>query len=327
MLVLDRKDVQELVPMHQAVELMKVAFRELSAGRSVSPLRSVVPVHDRAVTLVMPAYVPAAKALGFKVVSIFEENPQRDLPTINAMVCLLDGETGVPAAIMNGSYLTALRTGAVSGAATDLLAREESAHLVVIGAGAQGVTQAAAVAAVRPIERITVVARSAVSEERFRQAMAQDWPDLTDRLAFTDDASVVREADIVCAATTSRTPVFDANDIRPGTHVNGVGAFKPDMQEIPAELLQNATIVVDQVEAAMEEAGDFLIPIEKGELDRSRIGRELGQIVVGDAPARSSNDELTFFKSVGNAVQDVTVARHAVDAAQAAGRGQTVSLD
>jgi ornithine cyclodeaminase/alanine dehydrogenase-like protein (mu-crystallin family) len=155
MLVLTRNDVRQLVPMTDAIELMKLAFRELSAGRAESPLRSVVPVAEGAVTLLMPAYVPAANALGFKVVSVFEGNRDKDLPTISAMVCLLDESTGAPMAIISGAYLTALRTGAVSGAATDLLARDDARNLVVIGAGAQGVTQAAAVAAVRPIEKIT----------------------------------------------------------------------------------------------------------------------------------------------------------------------------
>ncbi|HYH10721.1 MAG TPA: ornithine cyclodeaminase, partial [Thermomicrobiales bacterium] len=148
MLVLNRGDIQTLVPMRDAIELMKVAFRELSAGRAQSPLRAVVPVDNRSVSLLMPAYVPGANALGFKVVSVFEDNRTKGLPTISAMVCLIDETTGVPAAIMNGAYLTALRTGAVSGAATDLLARGDASRLVVIGAGVQGVTQAAAVAAV-----------------------------------------------------------------------------------------------------------------------------------------------------------------------------------
>lgn len=327
MLVLNRRDVQQLVPMRDAIELMKLAFQELSAGRAESPLRSVVPVADGAVTLLMPAYVPAANALGFKVVSVFEENMSRGLPTISAMVCLLDEETGQPAAVMNGAYLTALRTGAVSGAATDFLAREDSKHLVVIGAGAQGVTQAAAVAAVRPIERITVVDLSPESLERYRQQIESDWPDLLDRMETTSDSSVVADADVICTATTSRKPVFSDAHVKPGTHINAIGAFKPDMQELPEETVSRATIVVDQVEAVLEEAGDVIIPIGKGTLDKGRIGRELGQIAAGEAPGRASLDEVTLFKSVGNAVQDVTVARRAVERAHATGAGQQVSID
>lgn len=327
MLVLTRNDIRQLVPMPDAIELMKLAFQELSAGRAESPLRSVVPVADGAVTLLMPAYVPAAKALGFKVVSVFEGNRDKDLPTISAMVCLLDESTGAPTAIMNGAYLTALRTGAVSGAATDLLARDDARNLVVIGAGAQGVTQAAAVAAVRPIEKITVVDLSEESLERYRRHIAEDWPDLLDRLEVTSDSSVVAQADVICTATTSRKPVFADRDVKLGTHINAIGAFTPEMQELPEETVARATIVVDQVEAVLEEAGDFIIPIGKGTLDRNRIQRELGQIVAEEAPGRSTVDEITLFKSVGNAVQDVTVARRAVERAIETGAGQQVSID
>jgi ornithine cyclodeaminase len=327
MLVLTRNDVRQLVPMPDAIELMKLAFQELSAGRAESPLRSVVPVADGSVTLLMPAYVPAAKALGFKVVSVFEGNRDKELPTISAMVCLLDESTGAPTAIMNGAYLTALRTGAVSGAATELLARDDARNLVVIGAGAQGVTQAAAVAAVRPIEKITVVDLSEESLERYRRHIAEDWPDLVDRLEVTSDSSVVAQADVICTATTSRKPVFSDGDVKPGTHINAIGAFTPEMQELPEETVARATIVVDQVEAVLEEAGDFIIPIGKGTLDRNRIQRELGQIVAEEAPGRSTLDEITLFKSVGNAVQDVTVARRAVERAIETGAGQQVSID
>jgi ornithine cyclodeaminase/alanine dehydrogenase-like protein (mu-crystallin family) len=327
MLILDRNDIRTLVPMRDAIELMKVAFRELSAGRAESPLRSSVPVADGAVMLLMPAYVPAEGALGFKMVSVFEGNREKGIPTISAMVCLVDDQTGAPAALMNGAYLTALRTGAVSGAATDLLARPDAKNLVVIGAGAQGVTQAAAVAAVRPIEKITVVDVFEDSLARYRDAIASDWPDLADRVETTTDSSVVRDADVICTSTTSRKPVFKDSDVKPGTHINGIGAFTPEMQELPPELVARATLVVDQVHAVLEEAGDFIIPIEQGMLDRETVTRELGQLVASEAPGRSSDDEITLFKSVGNAVQDVTVARRAVTRARETGAGQEVSID
>jgi ornithine cyclodeaminase len=277
--------------------------------------------------LLMPAFVPAAGALGFKMVSVFEGNRDKGLPTISAMVCVVDEETGAPAAIMNGAYLTALRTGAVSGAATDLLARPDAKNLVVIGAGAQGVTQAAAVAAVRPIEKITVVDLSEDSLQRYKEDIARDGPELADRVETSSDASVVRDADVICTATTSRRPVFKDSDVKPGTHVNGIGAFTPEMQELPPELVARATLVVDQIHAVLEEAGDFIIPIANGQLDKARVDRELGQVAAGEAPGRASDDEITLFKSVGNAVQDVTVARRAVTQALATGAGREVSID
>lgn len=329
MLALSRSDLRRLVSMPEAIELMKVAFAELSAGRATSPVRTVIEVNrDPSAMLMMPAFVPAASSLGFKVVSFFGGNAGRGLPTIHALVCLLDHESGVPLAIMEGGYLTALRTGAVSGAATDLLARPDARTLTVIGAGVQGVTQAAAVCAVRPIERILVVDARPEAFPRYRESIERDWPDLADRIETTTDAhAAVRAADVVCTATTSMQPVFADADLRPGTHINGVGAFTPEMQEVPPETVVRATIVVDAVEAALAEAGDLIIPLRGGLIRESDISRELGTVAAGRAAGRTSEGEITFFKSVGNAVQDVVVARRAVDRARESGTGATIDLD
>ncbi len=328
MRALTRAELRRLVPMTDAIEMMKVAFAELSAGRVASPLRTVLPLHDGAAdALYMPAYVPALGALGVKVVSVFSGNPSRGLPLIHALVCLTDPETGEPLAILDGTYLTALRTGAASGAATDLLARPGSRVLVTFGAGAQGVTQVAAVCAVRPIERVVAVDIDEAALVRLRETLRRDWPEVTDRVETTTDAgAAVREADVVCTATTSRTPVFDDADLRPGTHVNAVGAFTPEMQEIPAAAVARATVVVDAVEAALAEAGDLIVPLREGLIGRDHLARELGMVVLGAEPARTGADEVTLFKSVGNAVQDVVVARRAVGRAGEAGGGTTFDL-
>jgi ornithine cyclodeaminase len=314
--------------MAEAVELMKIAFRELSAGRASAPLRSVVEAGaSDSVVLTMPGFVPAERALGVKIVSFFAGNSKRDLPTIHALVYLVDHETGVPVGIMEGGYVTALRTGAVSGAATDLLARPDARTLAVIGAGVQGVTQAAAVCAVRPIERIIAVDRRTEALPRFVESVRRDWPELADRLETTDDAAAaVRAADVICTATTSRAAVFADADLRPGTHINAVGAFTPEMQEIPEATVVRATVVVDNVDACLAEAGDLLKPLEQGLIDRMHFARELGQVVAGSAPGRTSDDEVTFFKSVGNAVQDVVVARRAIDRATELGIGTKIDL-
>ncbi|MGH2533988.1 MAG: ornithine cyclodeaminase family protein [Thermomicrobiales bacterium] len=327
MLVLSRADLRQLVSMREAVELMKIAFRELSAGRAVSPLRTAIDIADAGgTTLLMPAYVPAASALGVKVVSVFGGNRDRGLPTIHALVCLVDAETGVPTAIMDGGYITALRTGAVSGAATDLLARPDARVVVVIGAGAQGVTQAVAVATVRPIERIIAVDVTEEQLERYREAMARDWPEFAGVVETTTDVAIVQEADVICTATTSRQPVFADGDLRPGTHINAVGAFTPEMQELPAATVARASIVVDSTEAVLAEAGDLIIPMRQGLIDRNRLSRELGMLVAGEVPGRANVQEITLFKSVGNAIQDVVVARRAVDQATAAGMGTTIEI-
>jgi ornithine cyclodeaminase len=260
-------------------------------------------------------------------VNVFRNNPARGLPAIHALVMLVDTETGLPAAIMDGAYLTALRTGAVSGAAADLLAREDSHTLAVIGAGAQGVTQIAAICAVRPIERVIAVDISEASLERLKAGIRQDWPDLIDRVEVsTDAAEAVRQADIVCTATTSQKPVFADSDLKPGTHVSGVGAYTPQMQEIPAETVVRATVVVDAIDAALEEGGDLIIPLNQGLVTRDHFSRELGMLVNGEVTGRTYGDEITFFKSVGNAVQDVVVAKLAVERARERGVGLEIDL-
>jgi ornithine cyclodeaminase/alanine dehydrogenase-like protein (mu-crystallin family) len=328
MLVLNRSEVRELVPMPEAIALMKTAFAELSAGRTVSPLRTVISLEDRAGdALFMPALVPAMDALGLKTVSVFRRNPERGLPVIHAIVGLVDPETGQPLAIMDGTYLTALRTGAVSGAAADVLARPESRVLAAIGAGAQGVTQIAAVCAIRPIERVIAVDVNEGALSRLRETLEREWPGIAERLETTTDAgAAVRQADVICTATTSTTPVFRDEDVRPGTHISAVGAYTPEMQELPAETVARATVVVDAVEAALAEAGDLIIPLNEGRVTRDHFARELGMVVSGNAPGRTSDEEVTLFKSVGNAVQDVVVAKRAVERARERGIGTEIEL-
>lgn len=328
MLALTRNDLRQLVSMRDAIDLVKTAFLELTEGRAIVPLRSSIEVTPGSATmLLMPAYLPGLPALGFKTISIFQENRERGLPVGNAMVCMVDPETGVPTALMNGAYLTALRTGAVSGASSELMAREDSKNLVVIGAGTQGVTQAAAVCEVCDIEKVTVVYRREASYHAFREAIAEDWPDLQERLTGTDDAeSAVREADIICAATTSKTPVFENSWVREGTHVSGVGSFTSQMQEVPTDFVARARVVVDMKEHALEEAGDLIVPISQGVVSDGHILGELGEVVSGKVTPRENDAQVTFFKSVGNAVQDMAVGSTAVLRALEQGIGQDIDL-
>lgn len=328
MRALSRSDLRQAVPMRAAVELMKVAFRELSAGRAISPVRSVVQIGDpNAMMLSMPGYVASEDAAGIKIVSFFGNNAGTEHPVIHALVYMIDSATGAPLGVMEGGYVTALRTGAVSGAATDLLARPESSTLAVVGIGVQGVTQAAAVCAVRPITKIIGVDLRPEAHQRFVDNLRRDWPDVTAEIVTTTSADeAVAEADVICCATTAREPVFNDAAVRPGTHINAVGAFTPEMQEVPPATLARATIVVDQVAACEEEAGDLLKATIAGAITHADWTRELGQIVAGEAPARTSADEITFFKSVGNSVQDVVVGKRALDRAAELNLGATLNL-
>jgi alanine dehydrogenase len=305
--ILSRTDVREALSMAAAIEAVEAAFVQLSAGKAEMPVRASLPVerHD-GVTLFMPAYLEDDDRMAVKIVSVFSQNPERGLPLIHALVVVVDATTGAPAAVMEGGYLTALRTGAASGAATDLLAREDARTSAIFGAGVQGRTQLEAVCAVRPIEAAWVYDLNPDQARAYADEMAAQLGIVVE-VAETP-AEALAEADVVCTATTSSTPVFDDGDVRPGTHINAVGAYTPEMQEIPAATVLRAKVVIDELESSLAEAGDLIIPIEAGMMTEERIHAELGEIAAGQKVGRVSADEVTLFKSVGVAVQDAAVA-------------------
>lgn len=324
--VLSREDVRRALPMRQAIEEMKRAFAQLSQGQALVPLRVSLPVErHNGVTLFMPGYLGADDRMAVKIVSVFNDNPSKGLPLIHALVVVVDATTGRPAAVMDGTYLTALRTGAASGAATDLLAREDASVAAVFGAGAQGRTQLEAVCAVRPIRSAWVYDIDPERAAAYAEEMA-DRLGLPVRVAASP-AEAVRRADVVCTATTSASPVFDDADLRAGTHINAVGAYTPQMQEVPAETVKRAKVVIDHREASLAEAGDLIFPLQQGLISKDHIWAELGEIAAGLKPGRTDPGEITLFKSVGVAVQDVAAAAAVLEAAEGMGLGVEVPLE
>ena len=326
--VLTRADVQQAVSMAQAIEAVKSAFAQLSAGHANVPLRTQVPVpRHEGVTLFMPAYLEDMDSLTVKVVSVFSNNPRQGLPTIHALVLVVDAATGAPMAVMDGTYLTALRTGAAAGAATDLLARRNAAHVAILGAGTQGRTQLLGVCEVRQVTRVHVYdALRARAEEYVTEMKARGGRVPTDIAVSGSSAEAVADADIVCTATTSTTPVLRDADLKLGVHINGIGAYTPQMQEVDEATVARARIVVDSRPACLAEAGDLIIPLRKGLITEQSIHAELGEIVLGRKAGRENERQVTFFKSVGNAVQDAAVARLALQAAEKQGLGTKVEL-
>jgi len=325
--VLSKQDVQRAVPMRKAIEIVKGAFAQLSAGKAVVPLRTQLPVErHEGVTLFMPAYLSESDDLGVKIVSVFPRNLEIGLPTIFALVVVVEAATGRPVAVMDGTYLTALRTGAASGAATELLARQDAKVAAIFGAGAQGRTQLLAVCEVRDIERAWVYDVNPQAAERYAQEMGGQGRVPADLRVASSPAEAVREADVLCTATTSQTPVFADADLKPGVHINAVGSFTPEMQEIPEQTVGRARLVVGSREGCLAETGDLIIPIRKGLITEDDIYAELGEIAAGIRPGRESAGEITLFKSVGNAVQDVSVAKRVMEAAQRLGLGVEVEL-
>jgi alanine dehydrogenase len=326
--VLSQHDVRQAVSMAQAIKIVKGAFAQLSAGKAVVPVRTQLEVtgHE-GITLFMPAYLQKSDDLGVKIVSVFPRNLEMGLPTIHALVAVVDAETGRPAAVMDGTYLTALRTGAASGAATDLLARMDARVAAVFGAGVQGRTQLEAVCQVRDIEKAWIYDVNREAAERYAAEMRERGGRIPgDITVASSPTKAVREADVVCTATTATSPVFADVDLKTGVHINAIGAFTPEMQEVPEDTVKRALLVVDSREACWAEAGDLIIPRYKGLISESNIHAELGEIAAGTMGGRESDEEVTFFKSVGNAVQDVSVARKVLEEASRLGLGLEVEL-
>jgi ornithine cyclodeaminase/alanine dehydrogenase-like protein (mu-crystallin family) len=315
--------------MKETIEAMKQAFASLSDGKAQVPLRTrlQVPSQD-GTSLFMPSYVQTndASALAVKVVSLFPHNPSRGLAYIQAAVLVLDPETGRPDALLEGSLITALRTGAAGGAAIDLLARPESHILAVFGAGVQGRTQLEAACSVRKIETAFIFDPDPKRSQSFVAEMAGRGPITQDLRVAQNPTEAVRNADIICTATTAMKPVFANGDLKAGTHITGIGSYTPNMQEIPEETVERALVFVDSHSATLAEAGDLIIPLQAGRFDVTHISNELGELVLGRKVGRSSSEQITFFKSVGVAVQDAMAAHLALENAERLKLGQQVDF-
>jgi len=315
--ILKGEEVRKALPMKAAIERVRLAYGQFSSGKATMPLRTRLNT-DKGVTLLMPAFLHQSRDLAVKVVSVYGDNPKLGLPTVSATVLVLDPDTGMPRAFMDGDSLTALRTGAAGGVATDLLAGKDARNVALFGAGVQGRAQLEAVLTVRKIASVSVydpveaAAKQLVAEIR-------KWSDAPDAHIADTPQAAVRDADIIITASTSKTPLFDDADLKPGVHITGVGSFTPEMQEIPAATVHRARVVVDSREACRAEAGDI---IQSG----ADIHAELGEIINGDAPGRTEADQITFFKSVGLAVQDAVTASAVLAAAEKEDLGILIDL-
>ena len=322
--ILSRAVVERAISMKEAINLMRDGFVALSEGRVDVPIRLNMPLgQDSGRALFMPVYGPDYGQLGLKVVTVQPGNPARNLPFIHAVVMVSDAVTGAPLAIMDGEHITALRTGAGSGLATDLLALPEASVVGIFGAGVQARTQLEAVCAVRPIETVYIFGRSMDTAQAIAREASERFGI---HAAVAEDPGLLKECEIICTATTSLTPVFAPEHVRPGCHINGIGSYRPDMAEIHPDTVAQAKVVVDQREACLSEAGDLLLPIEAGRFTSDHIYAELGEIANGTMEGRTSPTEITFFKSVGNAVQDLVVASRLTALAQAQDLGVEVEL-
>lgn len=303
MRVVGAEELRAALSMRRAIDALEAAFRDLEPD-AAGPLRSAVETEAGSI-LLMPA--TGAQGVGVKLVTLTPANPAASLPLIHAVYVLFDPTTQAPLALLDGSSLTALRTAAVSGLATRHLAREDAHRLVLFGAGVQATAHLDAMMAVRPIEQVTVVSRSAERAE----TLVSKATALGLRAAI-GNPDLVAFADVICTCTTARTPVFDT-PVADGAHVNAVGAYLPDAREVDTETVRRARVVVETREVAAAEAGDILVPIAEGAVGDDHVVTDLAALVRGAAVRRGPED-VTLFVSVGMAFEDLVVARAVVEA-------------
>lgn len=303
MIFLNRDQINDLISMEEAIRAMGTAFAQLSNGEAVVPPRLSLDIPDKnATSLVMPAYATGSPYYTVKIVSVNYSNPDKGLPLIHGVVQVFDAENGKHIANLDGASITAIRTGAASGLATDLLAKENANVCAVFGTGVQAASHIEAVLEVRPIEKIMVFSRSKPSAEKFCSTLANQV-----QCEIGEKESLL-EADIVCTTTPASSPLFETDKIKPGCHLNVVGSAQPSFREVPTGLVARSKIIVDKREACEQEAGDLIIPVQEGSWSFEQVHGELGQVVSGDIIARESENEITLFKSVGNAIQDHAMA-------------------
>jgi alanine dehydrogenase len=325
-LILSRKDVQQSIDMAEAIGIVRNAYIAASTGKVTMPVRTAIEVDTESVALFMPAFRTDTRGIGLKVVTVFPGNRARHLPTIHAVVLYIDPATGAPAAVLEGSHITGLRTGAAGGLAADLLARREARVAAVIGAGVQGWFQLSALSVVRPITQAWIVDVDRSAAERLAHRARTE---LRVQAAVADTPeSAVEAADVIITATTSHQPVFDGRLLRPGTHITAIGAFTPSMRELDDAAMRRCDrIFVDSREAVWAEAGDFIIPRHAGWFSEDRVNGEIGEVAAGLVAGRLSEHEVTLFKSVGVAVLDLAVAEAVVKKAVTAQIGMKIDLD
>ncbi len=305
--LLTEQHVKFLLPMDDLITAMESALARFSNGDVLQPVRTVLNVGPtRAFFGLMPAYVENPARLGAKLVTVFNGNLQRGLPSHLATIVLLDPETGLLIALMDGRYITEARTAAVSAVSARHLARRDAASLAIIGSGVQARSHLEAYANVRALKQVRVWSPQARSRERFVGDMARQ---VSTPIAAADSAEeAVRDADLVVLATSSPTPVLEDRWVQAGAHVVSVGACRPDQREMDPALVARARLYVDSRAAAVVESGDVVMGVQEGRFAGDHIRGELGEVVLGRVPGRRADQDVTIFKSLGMAVEDVTAA-------------------
>src|SRR5258706_2911098 len=325
-LVINHAEVEALLPMNECIDVMESAFIALARGDVEQPLRTIFrPATVKGVMAMMPAYRGGdAPLFGLKAICVFPGNAAIGKDAHQGGVMLFDGETGEMLAVVNDSAITAIRTAAVSALARRLLSREDAGDLAIIGAGVQARSHLDAMNCVRPLRRVRIAARNFENAKHFATEMQSQCAAVIEPVASAKAA--VSGADIIVTATTSRDPVLQREWISPGAHINAIGTFSPKAREVDTDTIAAATLFVDRRESALNEAGDYLIAAQEGAIGPEHIRADLGEVLTGAHPGRRSADEITIFKSLGLAIEDLAAAAHVYRKASEQGVGVTVDF-
>jgi len=329
MLILSESDLRAVLSMREVIEVVESGFRALARGEAEIPQRLQLAVPARnGIVLEMPAYMgsleaPENDSLGTKIVSVFEQNAKRGLDVIQGVYLLLDSETGAPLALMEGRFITAIRTAATSAVATRHMAGPGSKRLAVFGAGVQAEAHISAMLEVAEIEYVMIASRSADRAGDLADRVASNY-NLECRVVSAEHAAST--GNLICMCTSSPVPLFDGSLLSPGTHINAVGAFTPATRELDTKTVHRSKVIIDAASAAGREAGEILIPLAEGAIDEGHVRGSLGELVSGEIAGRETPSEITLFKSCGLAIEDLVTARLAYSKANAGGIGTRVEL-
>ncbi len=328
MLVLREDEVNALLSMRDAIALMEDALRAFSSGAVLQPVRLALEIEPHGGYLaLMPAHLKSIRAggdrLGAKAVTFYTHNVNRNLPTHMAVILLWDSATGQPLALMDGRLITEMRTAATSAVATRVLAREEASVLALLGAGVQARSHLEALPLVRPVREVRVWSRTAARREGFARERGPHG--LPIAVCATAEEAVTG-ADLIVTATSSQTPVLEGRWVSPGAHINAIGAPRPDWRELDTAAVARSRVFVDSRAGALAESGDVLLPVKEGSIAESHLVGEIGEVLTGRVAGRTSRQDITLFKSLGMAVEDVATAAYVYERARERGRGQEVTL-
>lgn len=324
-LIVNQREVPALLPMGECMEVMAAALAALARSEAILPLRSIMWLPEKVGALgMMPAYLKDANVLGLKVISVFPSNHGTEFDAHQGAVMLFEARHGRPLAIIDATEITAIRTAAVSGVATKLLAREDAGDLAILGSGTQAVKHLEAMLLARKIRRVRVWSRNPQNAARFAQRESRLRGTTVEAMPAAREA--VEQADLICTTTSSSEPVLRGEWIAPGTHINAVGSSVPFARELDTAAVIRSRLFVDRRESTLNEAGDFLFPKKEGAIGDDHIQGEIGELLIGRAGGRRSAGEITLFKSLGLAVEDLASAQHIYTKAMERGMGSRVEL-